>query len=94
MEGSVLPLLLGLRIYLRTPVHSAPTANVWNHLGNTPNKFLGVRTAAEGSLHRQPLSSSPDSPAIPPPPPALAQSSSELKHWGWGLVGNQKRVSQ
>lgn len=91
MKGPTLPLTLLLRVYLRTPVHSTPTANVWNHLGNTPNKFLGVRTTVEGSLHRQPLSSPPDSPL---PPPALAQSSSELEHWGWGVVGNQKRVSQ
>lgn len=62
MKGSILPLTLLPGIYLCTPVHATPTANVWNHLGNTPNKFLGVRTTVEASPHRQLLLSPPDSP--------------------------------
>ena len=62
MKGSILSLTLLPGVYLCTPVHATPTANVWNHLGNTPNKFLGVRTTAERSPHRQLLLSPPDSP--------------------------------
>ena len=49
-----------------------------------PNKFLGVRITVEWSPHRQPLPSPPD----PSPGSGLLW----LKHWGWGLVDNQKRV--
>ena len=84
VKGSVLSLTLLSGIYLCTPVHSTPTANVWNPFGAPPNKFLGVRITVEWSPHRQPLPSPPD----PSPGSGLLW----LKHWGWGLVGNQKRV--